>query len=40
VDLDPTAVLLYASALLSGMASGSGPALTAMMVDLLPPGLM
>jgi hypothetical protein len=33
---DPDAYLLYASALLSGMASGSGPTFMAMMVDLIP----
>jgi len=36
VHLDPRAYLLYASALLSGMASGSGPTNMAMMVDLIP----
>ena len=33
---DPTAYLLYASGILSGMASGCGPTSMAMMVDLIP----
>ena len=36
IRIDPKAYLLYASAMLSGMASGSGPTGMAMMVDLIP----
>jgi MFS family permease len=36
IHKDPNAILLYASGLLSGMASGGGPVSMAMMVDVIP----